>query len=82
MGIFRHRKDYHSPEIMERVGRMASAWPWNEIKGHKVGNFLLWHINVSWTISFRIVSSNRNMMQVTNVSHVHNLKISSSYFKK
>lgn len=82
MGIFKHRKDYHSPEIMERAGRMTLGWPWNGIKGYKVGNFLLWHINVSWTISSRIASPSRNMMQVTNVSHEDNFKISSSYFKK
>lgn len=63
VGICKHRKDYHSPEIMERAGRMAWCWPWNGIKGYKVGNFPLWHINVSWTISSRIASSNRNVMQ-------------------
>ena len=69
MGILKHQRDCYPPGIMERTEGMGWDWPWSGMKVSNFISFLLWHIDVSWTVRYRKAPSKGNIMQVTNMSH-------------
>lgn len=59
---------------------MVLDWPWNGMKRHRVGNFLLWHIDVSWTIISGITSP-VEIGYMSQMGATYIILFSSSHFK-